>query len=349
MRSPIADNPSGRPAGAARARRRGSRSVADAALLAAIVDSSDDAIVSKDLNGVVATWNAGAVRLFGYAADEVVGKSITIIIPSDRQNEETEILSRIRRGERVEHYETVRRRKDGTLVDISLSVSPIRDAEGVVVGASKIARDITERKAADERQRLLAAEVDHRAKNVLAVVQAMVRLTRADSIAAYKEAIEGRIAALARAHVLLSASRWEGADLKQLVTEELAPYRKDGTVRLGAEGPALAITPAAAQSMAIVLHELATNAAKYGALSVPSGRIAVEWQTDSTGQLVLRWIETAGPPVKPPVGRGLGTSVIEQTIDRQLGGTIRLDWRADGLVCEIKVPAHKVKGNETAR
>src|SRR5205823_2196757 len=133
--------------------------------LAWIVETSDDAIVSKDLNGVIATWNRGAERLFGYLAQEVIGKSITLLIPPERQDEETKILERIRRGERIDHYETVRRRKDGSQVTISLSISPITDENGKIIGASKIARDITEQKRKEEHIALLAREADHRSKN----------------------------------------------------------------------------------------------------------------------------------------------------------------------------------------
>jgi PAS domain S-box-containing protein len=132
--------------------------------LAAIVESSDDGILSKDLNGVITSWNQGAERLFGYTADEAIGKPVTMLIPTERHDEEPAILARIRRGERVEHYETIRQRKDGSLIDISLTISPIRDQDGKIVGASKIARDITERRQAEEQQHLLIREMDHRIK-----------------------------------------------------------------------------------------------------------------------------------------------------------------------------------------
>ncbi len=141
-----------------------------ASFLASIIESSDDAILSKDLNGLITSWNKGAERLFGYRAEEVLGKSITILIPANRLDEEPAILERIRRGERTEHYETVRQRKDGSLVDISLTVSPIRTPEGVILGASKIARDITERKRAQERQAFLTRELQHRTMNLFTVI-----------------------------------------------------------------------------------------------------------------------------------------------------------------------------------
>jgi two-component system, chemotaxis family, CheB/CheR fusion protein len=306
--------------------------------LASIVASSDDAIVSKDLNGIIATWNAGAERLFGYRADEVIGKPITIVIPPDRQDEEPRILQRIVHGERVDHYETVRRRKDGSLIDISLTVSPIKDADGRIIGASKIARDISERKRKEQHINLLAREVDHRSKNLLALVQATVQLTRADTVEELKTAVAGRLQALANAHTLLGQSRWEGADLHGLVAEELSPYRQEGEQRTQIKGANLMLEPEAAQSIAVALHELATNAVKYGALSVPAGRLLVEWWRPAQGGLVLRWTEHGGPAVKPPTRRGFGTSVVNRMIRDQLKGEARFDWRETGLVCEITMP-----------
>jgi PAS domain S-box-containing protein len=180
----------------------------------AIVESSDDAIVSKDLNGTISTWNAAAERLFGYTAEEIIGKPVTILIPPDRCDEEVEILARLRRGERVDHYETVRRRKDGSLVEISLSVSPIKDADGRVIGASKIARNITERRRAQERQHLLLKEMNHRVKNLFALAGAVVTLSArsAGTPKDLAEAVRERLAALARAHELTLPAVTEGGE-----------------------------------------------------------------------------------------------------------------------------------------
>lgn len=308
--------------------------------LASIVESSDDAIISKNLDGIITSWNKGAERLYGYVVDEVVGKPITILIPRERHHEEDAILERIRRGERVDHYETVRRCKNGALIEVSLTVSPIRGAGGKIVGASKVARDITERKRAEAQIAVLAREAEHRAKNLLANVRAMVHLSQADTAEGLKEAIEGRIEALANVHSLFVQSRWMGAELGSLVKQELLPYSRTGQTRTETDGPAAMLTPDVAQTMAVVLHELATNAAKYGALSVDTGRVRVEWwqAADADGQLVLRWTETGGPPVSPPKRKGFGSNVMETIVRGQLGGTVRLDWRVEGLVCEINVP-----------
>jgi PAS domain S-box-containing protein len=306
--------------------------------LASIVEFSDDAIVSKNLDGVITSWNKGAEQLFGYLAEEVIGKPVAILIPLDRQNEEYTILERIRRGDRIDHYETVRRRKDGNLIDVSLTISPMRNAEGNVVGASKIARDITERKRSEAQISALAREAEHRAKNLLANVKAMVRLSQADTPNGLREAIEGRIEALANVHSLFARSRWAGAELGSLVQQELSPYSRDGEMRTRIDGPTVLLRPNVAQAMAVTLHELATNAAKYGALSVTTGQVRVEWSHAADGQLMLRWTEAEGPPVNPPTRKGFGTQVMEALIQGHVGGDVRLDWRAEGLVCEMVLP-----------
>jgi PAS domain S-box-containing protein len=305
---------------------------------AAIVESSDDAIISKNLDGIITSWNRGAHRLFGYSAEEMVGTPVSGLIPPDRPDEEPSILQRLRRGERIDHYETVRRRKDGSLIEISLTISPVKDATGRIIGASKIARDITERKRSQAQIAMLAREAEHRAKNVLATVQATVQLTRSDTVEGFKQAIQGRVQALANVHRLFVETRWEGADLHSLVTAELAAYSQDREARVGISGPTCLLEPSTAQAVAVTLHELATNAAKYGALSVPNGHIQVEWSCEQAGPVVLRWIETDGPLVEPPKRRGFGARVMEAMIRNQLGGDLRLDWRAEGLACEITLP-----------
>jgi PAS domain S-box-containing protein len=173
--------------------------------IASIVESSDDVIISKNLDGIIISWNKGAERVFGYTAEEAIGQPITLVIPEDRYDEERQILTRIRRGERIDHYETVRRRKHGSLIAVSLTVSPVRDAEDNIVGASKIARDITGQKRSQEQIATLAREAEHRSKNLLATVQATVHLSQSETPEGLKRAIEGRIQALANVHSLLSS------------------------------------------------------------------------------------------------------------------------------------------------
>jgi PAS domain S-box-containing protein len=301
----------------------------------AIVRSSDDAIISKDLDGIIRSWNKSAERIFGYMAEEIIGKSIIILVPPERHHEEDLILGTIRRGERVDHYETVRRRKDGSLLDISLTISPVKDANGKIVGASKVARDITERKRSEAQISIIAREAEHRAKNLLANVTAMVQLSQADTPDGLKEAIQGRIAALASVHLLFAKSRWTGAELGSLVKQELSPYSRDGRTQI--DGPSVMLKPDLAQAIVVTLHELATNAAKYGALSVAEGQVRVEWSRAEDRQLVVRWTEAGGPPAKPPTRKGFGTRAIESMIVG-VKGRVQLDWRAEGLACEIALP-----------
>ena len=297
--------------------------------LASIVELSDDAIVSKNLDGIITNWNKGAERIFGYASEEAIGQPITILIPADRQSEEREILTRIRRGERIDHFETVRRRKDGSLVVVSLTVSPVKNAEGQIIGASKIARDITEQKRSREHIATLAREAEHRSKNLLATVQATVRLSQSETPDGLKRAIEGRIQSLANVHSLFVKTRWIGADLSTIATQELAPY-SEKTTRVRIDGPPVLLEPDVAQIIAITLHELATNAAKYGALAVPDGQVELKWSHDPDGRLHLRWTELSGPKVREPAHKGFGGRIIEQMIAQRSGKT-HFDWRADGL------------------
>ena len=302
--------------------------------LAAIVESSDDAIVSKNLDGVITSWNRGAERIFGYPAEEAIGQPITIVIPHDRQDEERTILARIRRGERIDHFETVRQRKDGGPIAISLTVSPVKNADGMIVGASKIARDITEQKGAREQIATLAREAEHRSKNLLASVQATVMLSQADTPEGLKRVIEGRIQALASVNSLFVATRWVGAELSAIATQELAPYAGSGERRVRIDGPQILLAPNVAQSIAVALHELATNAAKYGALCSADGRVDLAWMQAADGRLDLRWTETGGPAVRSPTHQGFGRRIITQMM-AQLGGGARFDWRPEGLVCDI--------------
>jgi PAS domain S-box-containing protein len=208
--------------------------------------------------------------------------------------------------------------------------------------------DVTGRKEAEEQQVLLMREVDHRAKNALAVVQAAVRLTRAPDLESYRRTIEGRVSSLARAQTLLSEDRWSGADLRALIEGELAAFVGEDQRAL-LDGPRVALPARAAQPLAMALHELATNAVKYGAFSAPSGRVAVSWCVDSAAEPVLRlrWAETGGPQVAaPPVRRGFGSRVLEGTVRGQLGGTVSFTWKVAGLLCKMEVPLMRGGGAE---
>lgn len=316
--------------------------------LAAIIAGSDDAIISKDLEGNIRSWNRGAARVFGYTSEEVVGRPITILIPDERLGEEPKILDEIRHGRRVEQFETQRRRKDGTLVDLSLTISPIHNENGVIVGASKIARDVTERRRAQETQRLLFGEMQHRIKNLFALTAGIVTLSGRSNASTDEvvRTIHERLAALARAHDL-TISDWgsetiseQAADLRTLVRAILEPY--DGQGRITVEGIAATIHGKALTNMALVLHELATNAAKYGCLSGPEGHLDVGI-VEQDGEIRLTWTETCGAEISRPTAEGFG-SRLEKSLSAALGATVDRDWRANGLVVVISVPKKGLAG-----
>jgi two-component sensor histidine kinase len=205
----------------------------------------------------------------------------------------------------------------------------------------RVAERTAELKASTERLSILAREVDHRAKNALAVVQSIVRLTRAPDIKSYVAAVEGRITSLSRAHTLLSDARWEGANLARLIDEELAPYRGEDGSRIFAAGPDIVLQPTSAQAIALAVHELATNAAKHGALSSPSGRLTLTWALKP--DLRIEWLEIGGPKTRRPKIQGFGTKVITASIESQLGGQSSFDWRPEGLHCTLTIPSHPLR------
>ncbi len=315
--------------------------------LAAIVESCEDAIISKDTRGIITSWNTGAERLFGYSVDEAIGKPVTMLIPEGRANEEPTILGQILQGKRVEPYETLRRRKDGSPVEISLTVSPIKDSGGRIIGASKIARDITERRRAQEQQALLLKEMSHRIKNLFTLASSIVAMS-GRKIGLPEEQtnlICGRLAALSRAHQLtlsdfnFDSSMGQDITLEALLRAVVEPYEDPAQdqARITATGPRVDVSSRTAANFALFLHELATNAAKHGALSVPEGRIAVAW-TVQDGTLDLTWSERNGPAIaEPPSWEGFGSQLTRATIERQLGGTIAREWMRQGLTVRLCV------------
>ena len=314
------------------------------AWLAAIVESSEDAIISKSVDGVITSWNKSAERLFGFLAVEAIGQPITIIVPPDLLDEEAAIIASIRAGERIEHYETVRCRKDGTLVEISLTISPVRDKNGVIVGASKIVRDISERKRLIERQDLLLREMNHRVKNLFAVMNSLVSLSErtTTNARALADDLRARIRALSVAHnLVLSSSGGDSrpsgsASLFNLIQALFAAHQDHRSERITVKGNDIAVGTVALTSIALLLHELITNSIKYGALSASGGHIDVEVQ-DEDG-LELHWAEVGGPPIQAPSGAtGFGSRLERLALDA-LNGSIIRDWRSEGLRISLRIP-----------
>ncbi|MGE3930472.1 MAG: sensor histidine kinase, partial [Hyphomonadaceae bacterium] len=304
--------------------------------LISIVENSDDAIISKNLDGVIVSWNKGAERVFGYTAEEIVGKPVTTLMPPELQGEEPGILRRIRSGERIEHYETIRVRKDGVRIYISLTVSPVKDGAGNIVGAAKIARDITERRRSEEQRTLLINELNHRVKNTLATVQSLAMQTLRAPSSDAPALFQARLGALSRAHDLLTLEHWQGADIASVIGRALTPFQS-GESRFTIAGPGAYLSPKQALALTIALHELATNAAKYGALSSAGGRVDVAW-SHTDGQLKLTWSESGGPRVAPPTRTGFGARLIERNLAFELGGDAGIEYRPEGVMAHLSMP-----------
>ena len=304
-----------------------------------ILESISDAFFALGADFTFTYANHRALEMWGRRADEVIGRKLLEVFP---QAEGTPVhaayLDAMRRRETVQ-LETI-----SPVIHRWLAVTVYPSRSG---GLATYFQDIDARKKGEERMRLLAAEVDHRAKNMLALVNVMLRQTRAPTVQEFAGAAQGRVAALARAHTLLSDTRWEGADLGKLIREELAPFRLGRAGRIVIDGEPMALQPAAAQAFAMALHELATNAGKYGALSAPEGAVAVRWHRVGD-ELVLSWHESGGPRVRSSGDTGFGLRVITMSIRDQLGGKVVFDWRPEGLWVELAVPARKLVPSQAA-
>jgi PAS domain S-box-containing protein len=294
-------------------------------------------------------WDEGQHHIFGVDREsfEVTLETIRALIHPEDWDRLQEIGRSMSKGSRTQQIDFRVLRPDGRLRWCIGTVAASLDAADQVVRISGVTIDVTERKEAEERQDLLAREVDHRARNALAVVQSIVRLTRASSVEHYVGAVEGRIKALARAHALLSDSRWHGADLGALVAEELAPYRVAEADKVEIGGSTVSLLPHVAQGLALALHELATNAAKHGALSSMAGKVSVTWQS-RPDLLVLQWGESGGPPIAPPPARSFGLNVIRASIENQLGGKATFDWDPQGMQCTLSIPRRETMSPHAA-
>ena len=284
--------------------------------------------------------NQSFLDLGGYTAEEVIGRNCRFMQgPRTNPRDVDRIRKAIAEQEEIT-IELLNYRKDGTTFWNELFLSPVHDEEGRLVYFFASSKDISKRRQAQdleaEEYRLLK-EVDHRAKNALALVQGIVRLSRADTTEAYAEAVQGRVESLARAHSLLAAERWRDVPLVRVIEGEAERRRRQS---LTLDGPALEIAPEQVQPLALVIHELMANATEHGALSQPKGRVAIRWRMDDAAKrIVIDWQEQGGPAVTADPTPGFGSTLIRTTMERQLGGAVSFDWASDGLSVRLELPA----------
>ncbi|WP_143270790.1 MULTISPECIES: sensor histidine kinase [unclassified Azospirillum] len=301
-------------------------------------------VVEYNASGIITDINVAGERIFGMSKEELAGLSHDAplwqaALPDGKPLAGPDHpVARALAGETISEMEyTVRDPRTGARQVLSVNAAAIRDPGGQVIGCTATIVDVTARYEAEDRQRLLMREVDHRAKNALAVAQAVVRLSKGDSIAEFTRAVEGRISSLARSHSLLAQASWSGADLKRLLEDELNGF-VEGPGRLVLSGPAVQLGADLVQSLGLTFHELATNAAKHGALSADDGYISVRWSVQRQ-VLNLHWEEHGGPKVTaPPDHKGFGSTLLGQVLRHQLGGKMEMEWAETGLKCHLTLP-----------
>ncbi|HYC68828.1 PAS domain S-box protein [Brevundimonas sp.] len=308
-----------------------------------LLDALPTAVYTTDPNGHITYFNEAAVKMAGRHPTVGVDRwcvTWKLFWPDGTrlEHEQCPMALALMTGEELRGLEAVAERPDGSRLTFTPYPTLLRDSSGAVVGAINVLVDITERKRADEAQKLLIDELNHRVKNTLATVQSIALQTQRWTPEAFTERFEDRLIALSKAHDLLTRRHWTGVGLIELLEEELAPYRDEvpGNARL--EGPDLVLTARVGLALGMVIHELATNAAKYGALASPAGRLDLSWSIDVTGderQLNLAWIERGGAPTESPARQGFGHRLIERTIRRDLGGVLEQRFEPSGLECRF--------------
>jgi PAS domain S-box-containing protein len=299
------------------------------------------AIYTTDANGRITFFNRACIEFAGRTPKIGDMWCVTwkLFWPDGTPlpHEECPMAIALKENRAVRNMEAMAERPDGSRICFVPYPTPLRDDKGQLIGAVNMLVDITTRKQAEERVMLLAREVDHRSNNLLAVIQAMLRLTKAETAAEFQAAFQGRLRALANVQRLFSVSHWTGASIKAIIEDELSPYVTGDAERVRIAGDDVRLPATLAQAIAVAVHELATNAAKYGALSKPSGRVAISWQTEGADRLVLKWAESGGPRVAAPTRKGFGVGAIDGVI-RTLGGKATRQWKPEGLVCELCFP-----------
>jgi two-component sensor histidine kinase len=250
------------------------------------------------------------------------------------------MVASVMNGEMV-FLETIRQRKDGGRVDVAISGAPLRDAKGAIVGISVIHRDITQQRQHEQHMRLVMRELAHRSKNLLAIILSMAAQTarNAPSPTEFNARFTQRVQGLAHSHDLLIQKNWLGAPIHDLIRSHLAPFMEPGKARVVLAGPDVVVDPKAAQNIGLALHELATNASKYGALSSPTGRVDITWDRTPDSHFIVEWKESGGPRVEAPQRRGFGQAVLERLASQALEGAAHLSFNEKGVVWRMEIPS----------
>ena len=315
------------------------RADAETARMAAIASASQDALFGVTVDGRIEAWNPAAERLFGYSAEEIVGRQVALLADEAHGAEQKRILASLSAGESVGPLDTVRLRKDGTSFNASLSLAPVKAADGKVTGMSAAVHDITDRKEWEARQILMSRELAHRVKNSFAVLQSILRSTLKASRdpAHFAEAFSGRLHSLAAAQDILTANDWRGAELGALARGQLTFYLDSLPGRLTISGPQVNLPADHAVPFGLVLNELATNALKHGALSGPNGTVALSWRIEpadvQSRRLLVDWTEKGGPSAAVCGPDGFGSTLIEKSLP---DAKVTRVFGHDGLVCKIE-------------
>ena len=312
--------------------------------LNAVLDNASVAVFGMDEHQHCIYMNPAAEALTGYTLAETNGRPLHDVVhhsyPDGRPFPIEECaIDRAFPENNKEQGEEVFVHKDGSFYPIAFTASPIRDEDAKTIGTIIEVRDISSEKAAKERQALLIGELHHRVKNTLTTVQSIMNFTlrTSETMEAFRQGMTGRLASLARSHTLLIDNEWAGADLEKIIRAELEPY--DEGERLTLDGATFHLPVDAAVPLAMAVHELATNAVKYGALSVPDGQLTVGWRTERTENgtmLHLEWAESNGPPVAPPTRRGFGSTLLERVLGGQVGGTVDVTYPPEGARVRIQ-------------
>ena len=316
------------------------RAEAETARMAAVASASQDPLFGLTLEGQIEAWNPAAERLFGYSASEAIGQHVSMIAGPSGQQEQRDYLERARAGDSVGPFNSQRIRKDGTFVDVAIAVGPVKAPDGSVIAVSVTMHDISERKEWEARQRLMTRELAHRVKNSFAVLQAILRSTlkTTSNPQDFAAKFSGRLHSLAAAQDILTDNNWKGAELGSLARHLLSTYIVNEDTRLAISGPEINLPPDYAVPFGLIFNELATNALKHGALSVPGGKIDLSWRvegkTGAGSNLILTWRELGGPKITSLEPRGFGSALIERSL---AGAKVERLFDADGLICTVSL------------